>query len=62
MSRFDFKELRSEFRRITWPGPMELAQKSLIVIVFCAVLSLIIGAYDWVFVSLRELIQGLFGL
>ncbi|MBQ6238797.1 MAG: preprotein translocase subunit SecE [Firmicutes bacterium] len=62
MSRFDLKELRSEFRRINWPDPKELAQKSLIVIVFCAVLSLIIGAYDWVFVSLRELIQGLFGL
>ncbi|MBQ7064388.1 MAG: preprotein translocase subunit SecE [Firmicutes bacterium] len=60
MSNFDFKELKSEFKKIVWPDRKELVQKSLIVVAFCAVFSVVIGVYDWLFVSLRELILGLF--
>ncbi len=59
---FSFKELKSEFKRIVWPDRKELTQKTLIVIVFCAVFSAVISAFDWIFVSIRELITGLFGL
>ena len=60
MSNFDFKELKSEFKKIVWPDRKELVQKSLIVVAFCAVFSVVIGVYDWLFVSLRQLILGLF--
>lgn len=60
MFNFSFKELKSEFKKVVWPDRKELAQKTLIVVVFCAIFSGVIGVYDWLFVSLRELIQGLF--
>ena len=53
MFNFSFKELKR-------PDKKELAQKTAIVVVFCAVFAVIIGVYDWLFVSIRELIQGLF--
>ena len=59
MFNFSFKELKSEFKKIVWPDKKELAQKTAIV-VFCAVFEVIIGDYAWLFVSIRELIQGLF--
>jgi preprotein translocase subunit SecE len=60
MFNFSFKELKGEFKKVIWPNKKELAQKTAIVVVFCAVFAIVIGAYDWLFVSLRELIQGLF--
>ncbi len=60
MFNFSFKELKSEFKKVVWPDRKELAQKTLIVVAFCAIFSVVIGVYDWLFVSLRELIQGLF--
>ena len=60
MFNFSFKELKSEFKKIVWPDKKELAQKTAIVVVFCAVFAVIIGVCDWLFVSIRELIQGLF--
>ena len=60
MFNFSFKELKSEFKKIVWLDKKELAQKTAIVVVFCAVFAVIIGVYDWLFVSIRELIQGLF--
>jgi len=60
MFNFSFKELKSEFKRIVWPDKKEVAQKTGIVIAFCAVFTAIICAYDWIFVMLRELITGLF--
>ena len=60
MFNFSFKELKSEFKKIVWPDKKELAQKTAIVVVFCAVFAVIIGGYDWLFVNIRELIQGLF--
>ena len=60
MFNFSFKELKSEFKKVVWPDRKELAQKTLIVVACCAIFSVVIGVYDWLFVSLRELIQGLF--
>ena len=60
MFNFSFKELKSEFKKVVWPDRKELAQKTVIVVLFCAIFPVVIGVYDWLFVSLRELIQGLF--
>ena len=60
MFNFSFKELKSEFKKIVWPGAKEVAQKSVIVIVFCIVFAAIIALFDLIFVKVRELITGLF--
>lgn len=60
MFNFSFKELKSEFKKIVWPGAKEVAQKSAIVIVFCIVFAAIIALFDLIFVKVRELITGLF--
>lgn len=60
MFNFSLKELKGEFKKIVWPDKKELTQKTAIVVVFCAVFAAVIGVYDWLFVGLRELIQGLF--
>ncbi len=57
---FKWKELKAEWKRIVWPTKKELAQKTGLVIVFCAVFSAIIGLFDFVFYKLRTLIQGIF--
>lgn len=57
---FKWKELKAEWKRIVWPTKKELAQKTGLVIVFCAVFSAIIGVFDLVFYKLRMLIQGIF--
>ncbi len=57
---FKWKELKGEWKRITWPTKKELAQKTGIVIVFCAVFSALVGLCDYVFYQIRMLIQGLF--
>lgn len=41
MFNFSFKELKSEFKKIVWPDKKELAQKTAIVVVFCAVFAVI---------------------
>ena len=46
---FSFKELNSEFKRITWPGKKEIVQKTGITLLVCAIMSVIIGIYDLVF-------------
>lgn len=62
MFNFSFKELKSEFKKIVWPDVKETAQKTGIVVGFCAVFAAIIGLYDGAFVMIREFIQGLFGI
>ena len=57
---FKWKELKSEWKRIVWPTKKELAQKTGIVIAFCAVFSALVGACDYVFYQVRTLIQGIF--
>ena len=57
---FSWKELRGEWKKIVWPTGKELAQKTVIVIVFCGVCSALVGVCDYVFYKLRMLIQGIF--
>lgn len=62
MFNFSLKELKNEFKKIVWPDAKETAQKTGIVLAFCAVFAAVIGVYDWAFVLVREFIQGLFGV
>ncbi len=54
-----FKELRGEFKRITWPGAKEVAKKTGITLLVCAIMSVIISVYDlffnWIMRGLEEL-------
>lgn len=54
-----FSQLRSEFKRITWPGPKEVAKKTGITLLVCVIMSLIIGLFDlffnWIIRGLENL-------
>ena len=50
---FSLKELKSEWKKIVWPGKKELAQKTGIVIIVCAIFTAIISVYDLVFFKIR---------
>ena len=57
---FSVKELKSEFKRITWPGKKEIAQKTGITLLVCAIMSVIIGIYDLFFNWIMRKLQDLF--
>ncbi len=57
---FSFKELKSEWNKITWPTAGEVAKKTGIVLVVCAILSVIIGIYDVVFNWIMRKLEELF--
>ncbi len=43
-----FAGLKSEFKRCTWPKPVDLAKQSSLVIVVSLVLGVLIAGIDWV--------------
>ena len=57
---FSVKELKSEFKRITWPGKKEIAQKTGITLLLCAIMSVIIGIYDLFFNWIMRKLEDLF--
>lgn len=42
-----FKNLKSEFKKCTWPKKEELAKQSALVIVVSVVLGVVIAGIDW---------------
>lgn len=56
---FSFKELKSEFKRITWPGKKEVAKKTGISLLVCAFISAIIALYglffNWIMRGLEDI-------
>jgi preprotein translocase subunit SecE len=50
-----FKEVRLEMSKVTWPTRAELKDSTIVVIVSCLVISVFIGAVDWVLYSLVKL-------
>ncbi len=42
-----FKNLKSEFKRCTWPKPVDLAKQSALVIVVSLILGVVIAGIDW---------------
>lgn len=57
---FSFKELKSECKKITWPSAKEIAQKTGIVILVCAIFSVIIGIYDLFFNWIMRKLENIF--
>ncbi|MCH5251642.1 MAG: preprotein translocase subunit SecE [Lachnospiraceae bacterium] len=43
-----FKNLKSEFKKCTWPKKEELAKQSALVIAVSVVLGVIISGFDWI--------------
>ncbi len=49
------KEVRLEMSKVTWPTRAELKDSTVVVIISCLVISIFIGAVDWVLYSLVRL-------
>ena len=49
------KEVRLEMSKVTWPTRAELKDSTIVVIISCLVISVFIGAVDWVLYSLVRL-------
>lgn len=57
----DFAEgVQVEMRRVTWPDREQLRNATAVVLVFVLILAFIIGALDWVFSGIVQLIVGAF--
>ncbi|GAA0745884.1 preprotein translocase subunit SecE [Clostridium oceanicum] len=54
-----FKDLKSEFKRITWASKEDVKKATITVLVFCFVYVLIIGMFDYGFNNLFKLIFNL---
>ena len=55
-----FKELKSEVKKITWPNKKEIAKKTGITLLVCAIMSVIIGIYDLVFNWIIRRLENIF--
>jgi preprotein translocase subunit SecE len=51
-----FKEVREELTKVTWPTRQQTIQKTTLVIVSSVVVGFYIGALDFIFTKLSELI------
>lgn len=51
------KNFKNECAKITWPSAKEVAQKTGIVVVVCAILSGIIALFDWAIRSVLSLLD-----
>jgi len=50
------KETKTELLQVTWPTRSQTINYTILVIVFSLVISLFLGLFDFIFVSLLELI------
>ena len=46
-----FREVRAEFKNITWPKKDTLIQLTIVVISISVIISLILGGFDYIFTS-----------
>jgi preprotein translocase subunit SecE len=44
-----FKEVRAEFKQISWPKRESISQSTIVVISISIIVSLILGAFDYIF-------------
>ncbi len=51
-------EVRSEFRKITWPSQKEYLSGTVGVVIIVAILTLILGVFDFALTEVMELILG----
>mgnify|MGYP000662543249 CR=1 FL=1 len=58
LGRF-FRELKAELKKVAWPSGSDTLKKTGIVIVVCAIFSVIISVYDLIFFKIRTLLENL---
>ena len=51
-------EVREEMEKVAWPDPKETVMSTGVIMVFTALISLYLGAVDWVFTGLIRLVMG----
>lgn len=51
-----FMEVKAETKRITWPPKKDVKKSTIIVLLFCAVSAVLIGAMDYGLSSLYKLV------
>lgn len=51
-----FKDLKSEFKRITWPSKEQIGKSSVAVLIFCLIWVVITGLLDYSFSNLYTII------
>ena len=54
-----FREVKAEFKQLTWPSKQETKKNLIAVIVFTVIFILVIGGMDLIFKNLFELVFGL---
>lgn len=54
-----FREVKAEFKQITWPSKQETKKNLIAVIIFTVIFILVIGGMDLIFKNLFELVFGL---
>ena len=54
-----FREVKAEFKQITWPSKQETKKNLIAVIVFTVIFILVIDGMDLIFKNLFELVFGL---
>ena len=55
-----FRDVRSEFKKITWPTKKQVWNNTVVVIVTVLIFGVIIWTLDYLLVSGRNLLMGLF--
>ncbi len=54
-----FREVKAEFKQITWPSKQDTKKNLIAVIIFTVIFILLIGGMDLIFKNLFELVFGL---
>ncbi|MCL2538832.1 MAG: preprotein translocase subunit SecE [Oscillospiraceae bacterium] len=55
-----FRDIRSEFRKISWPSKKQVWNNTLVVIVTVLIFGIVVWTLDFLLVSGRDLLMGLF--
>ncbi|GAB4515333.1 MAG: hypothetical protein Tsb0020_33940 [Haliangiales bacterium] len=51
-------EVSSELKKVAWPGPKEVRQATIVVIVMTLISATILGLFDYVWANLTDIIYG----
>lgn len=55
-----FRDVRSEFKKITWPSKKQVWNNTLVVIVTVLIFGIVVWTLDYLLVSGRDLLMNLF--
>jgi len=55
-----FRDIRSEFKKISWPSKKQVWNNTLVVIVTVLIFGIVVWTLDFLLISGRDLLMGLF--